>query len=83
MAGEIGVGDSDTAILRNRGGSSRIQTCNGEGHGDAMILVAVDDSTMKRVTAFNDHAILGLADMCSHGGQVADNGLYPVGFLDL
>lgn len=41
---------------------------NGEGHGDAVILLAVDHSTVQRLAAVDDHAILGLGHIRAHSG---------------
>ena len=54
----------------------------GEGHGDAVILVTVDDGTMERLSAVDDHAALSLLHIGAHGAQVFDHDGDTVGFFD-
>ena len=55
---------------------------DGEGHGDAVVAVAIDHGGVQRLAAFDFHAVLELIDLGSHGAEVVDDGGDAVGFLD-
>ena len=77
------IGDIDAFRILDLGLSVGIQGSNSEGHGDAVILAAVDGGTVERMAALDDEAVVGGSDVCAHPGQVVRHGVDAVGFLDL
>ena len=56
---------------------------HGEGHGDAVVQVAVEDSAVEGTAAPDDHAVVCGSDVTAHGPQVGGDGSDAVALLDL
>ena len=60
----------------------RSESCNCKGHGNAVVLVAVNNGTVERFPAVDDHAVIGFLDIGSHGTEIFDHDGNAVGFLN-
>ncbi len=80
---ESGIADVDAVGAENPGFSVGQKSSDGKSHGNAVIQMAVDDSSMQRMTAFDDHSVFRSSDLRPHRTQVLHHYVNTVGFLDL
>ena len=70
-----GVLDGGVTLLRQQAG-------NREGHSNAMVSMAIQNSSLKLLATGNHHSVFELFNIGSHETKILGRGVDPIRFLD-
>ena len=77
------IGDIHTVCPGNLCFSLCRHACNGKSHGNTVVQMTVQNSSIKCFAACNDHTVFSRYNVSSHSRQVMYHNIQPIGLLYL